>query len=107
MSNWVRFSDRHPTMADADCDGKVVILHNNKQFGHVFLEMKEAEIKCGDFDDCHWLENLPPFPRTLEDVARDMVDRVINGVPITKPYAVPSALIEEMKEILERKDKKI
>jgi len=95
MSNWVSFSERLPTMADADCDGKVVILYNKKRFGHVFLEM-EAEIHCGDFDDCHWLENVPKFTRTLEDVAREYLD--------TRKIPPRLELAKEMREILERED---
>ncbi len=99
MSNWVRFSDRRPTIADADCDGKVVILYNNKRFGHIFLEMKEDEIKCGDFDYCHWLENVPQFPRTLEEVATELCR---TGFDCDQRPGV-RGLINEMREILREK----
>ncbi len=96
MSNWVKFSDRHPTVANADSYGSVVILRDGNQFGHVYLEMNEDEIKCGDYDDCHWLENVPPFPRTLEDVAEDLA----TALECLRHDDIPTDLIKEVREIL-------
>lgn len=109
MSKWVKFSDRHPTVANADSYGSVVILRDGNQFGHVYLEMNEVEIKCGDYDDYHWLENVPPFPRTLEDVVRDYLTTTGDMNTVFGPAGNIKALTErvlelqkEMREILEK-----
>lgn len=98
MSNWVKFSDRHPTVANADSYGSVVILRDGNEFVLADLKMTHRGIlkKCGDYDDCHWLENVPPFPRTLEDVAEDLA----TALECLRHDDIPTDLIKEVREIL-------
>lgn len=109
MANWVRFSERMPTEGDLDNGGQVVIQGEDGTLATAWIphhRRRDASGPPDHYKDCCWLESLPPLPepRTLEDVARDMIG--CDGIPITKPcaYVVHYALIEEMKEILERKD---
>ena len=100
MSNWVKFSDRLPTEADADIDGNVMVLRPDnswcikKCYGTAGSIMSNLwVIECGDLH-LLWLESVPkrPKPRTLEDVVREYVDT-------GKPQRVLD-LLKEMKEFI-------
>jgi len=101
MSNWVKFSDRLPTEGDANINGDVIVHYADGAYAFVNIWNLDAPHNAVS-SESHWLDNVPPVPkpRTLEDVARDMIG--CDGIPITKPYVVHSALIEEMKDILEK-----
>ena len=96
MSNWIKFSDRMPTEADADTGKKVI----GKGMGGDWYVTYLADVY--RYPDCcadhFWLENVPPLPtpRTLEDVVRQYVDT-------SKPQPRVD-LLNEMKEILGVKD---
>ena len=90
MSNWVKFSDRLPTEADAGPEGEVFVQHSGGMF--------TADIYCSDlFEDCYWLANVPPLPkpRTLEDVVQQYLD--------TSQPQPRVDLLNEMKEIIRKK----
>ena len=102
MAKWVKFSDRMPTEGDLDTHGGLFLCGPDGKgeymtfgpFSHAFKAIYER------YEGYYWLENnAPPVPkpRTLEDVARDMIVRYSYHNPLSK-------LIKEMKEILERKD---
>lgn len=108
MANWVKFSDRHPTMTDADCMGNIFVLREGNQYGRFAYDFihHEAEIKCGDYDGCYWLDNVPPAPRTLEDVAKDVVDCYYqnHGLGRFPELMLELDLLLAENAILERKD---
>ena len=108
MSNWIKFSDRMPTEADADTGKKVI----GKGMGGDWYVTYLADVY--RYPDCcadhFWLENVPPLPkpRTLEDAVRDLLryaEKRWRTVPVSLPVYC-AVLFEEMKEILERKETK-
>ena len=97
MSNWVRFSDRMPTEADAGPEGEVFVQHSGGMMG-------TADIYWASDHDHHdtgfWLENVPPLPtpRTIKDVVLEYIDAANWIEPWECRYR------DEMKEILEREE---
>jgi len=94
MCNWVRFSDRLPTEADADIGGNVIVLHPDNSW-YIKKCYGTEESNFWKRNDLFWLANVPrrPKPRTLEDVVRDY---------LTTTFDRRSELEKEMKEILEK-----
>ena len=96
MSNWVKFSDRLPSGADANSEGELFMQHEDGTRSITCTEFTEEEPdQCvEDYAGWFWLENVPPLskPRTLEDVVREYVDT-------SKPQRVLD-LFKEMKEFI-------
>ena len=94
MSNWIKFSDRMPTEADADTGGYLIVLYPDdsvrglKCFGTEKYQHRHGVYWLAKRGDLFWLANVPrrPKPRTMEDLANGLL------------------AIDAQLEVLERKD---
>lgn len=110
MANWVKFTERMPRDSDVNHEGKVVIQYEDGTLttaGFLWVLDDSGRLDT-PYKDCYWLENVPelPKPRTLEDVAGELVAKIQKSPKLCKEY-LPAWWIErvnEMKEILERED---
>ena len=95
MSNWVKFSERLPTEADANQYGWVIVLRRDDEYAYSSTDAMKNPDRYTEF--C-WLEGVPslPKPRTLEDVVRDYLADANWNEPWEQRYR------DEMLEILER-----
>ena len=99
MANWVRLSERVPTKEDCCPSGLLILTAENEASWWTVHYTRKKNFFWEKAT--HWLDELPPLPtkpRTLEDIAKELL-KLYETYDYTDCYEAFDDLMEDLKQI--------